>query len=673
MNRVRKSFAVFVILIMTLSSLTIIFEAVPLGRAQSGTNISGIIASDTTWIKANSPYNLTGNILVNNGITLTIEPGATVNLNKYEIWVNGTLNACGNSNNSITFNGGEIYFDKNCAGWNENTTSGCIITYSILSSFFQLYNSVKFDHDFFQSNIEAVATKNPVIISNCTFTGGNIETDNAACATIIDNVINGGGIYLSVFDPVSGGNTTVIRNTISGNRFVSDDILVGGQDAVFVRVGPSYPRVAIIENNLIVNNSIGIQLYQWALNPTFPEIFNNTITNNGIGINVNAGSNENVSNNNIFKNTNFNVKNNGRVNFNAPYNWWGTTDIQAINQTIYDYKNNFAMGIVGFVPLLTAPNPAAPVYNPSLTPTPTPTPTTSPTATPTHTPSPSPTSTPTATPTATPTPYPTSYPTPIPTQSPKPTSTPNPTPTPTPIPPATATLDVSCQSSASHSNFKVEIKGTLTANGVGISNVPVLLAYSVNEGNSWVDLTTAGTDKNGNFAAIWFPSASGTYLLNAQWTGNFIFSNAKTTINFAILPYQEQSVFSVSSNSTVSAFAFNSTSQELSFSVSGSSNTAGYVEIYIPKSLISDVSNLKIFLDKNPLPYSTESQGDSWLLSFTYHHSIHQVIINLGSASSPSFMQSLLGEVAIVGVVIIVILIMAVALLIRKHKKSKKV
>jgi hypothetical protein len=248
---------------------------------------------------------------------------------------------------------------------------------------------------------------------------------------------------------------------------------------------------------------------------------------------------------------------------------------------------------------------------------------------------------------------------------------PNPNPNPTSIPLATATLDVSCQSSASYSNFKVEIKGALTANGVGISNVPVLLAYSVNDGNSWVDLTTTGTDNSGNFAAVWFPTASGTYLLNAQWNGNSTFSDADTTINFAILPYQEQSVFSVSSNSTVSAFAFNSTIQELSFSVSGPSNTTGYVDIYVPKSLINDVSNLKIFLDENPLPYSTESQSDSWLLSFTYHHSIHQVTINLGSASSPSFMRSQLGELFVVGVVITAFAITSVVLLLRKHKKQK--
>ena len=123
----------------------------------------------------------------------------------------------------------------------------------------------------------------------------------------------------------------------------------------------------------------------------------------------------------------------------------------------------------------------------------------------------------------------------------------------------------------------------------------------------------------------------------------------------------------MASNSTVSAFAFNSTSEELSFRVSGESGTTGYVNVFIPKSLMSDVSNLKVYLDGNILTSSTESQGDSWLVSFTYHHSIHQVTINLASTSS-SFVQSQLGELAVAGVVIIATAIAVVIFAIRRHK-----
>ena len=47
----------------------------------ASTEIAGILGSHTIWTKPNSPYSLTGNTLISNGATLTIEAGVTVNLN----------------------------------------------------------------------------------------------------------------------------------------------------------------------------------------------------------------------------------------------------------------------------------------------------------------------------------------------------------------------------------------------------------------------------------------------------------------------------------------------------------------------------------------------------------------------------------------------------------------
>jgi hypothetical protein len=61
------------------------------GAVHASTEVTGIISSDTTWTKANSPYNLTGNVLIDAGVTVTVEADAVVNLNGYYIRVNGTL------------------------------------------------------------------------------------------------------------------------------------------------------------------------------------------------------------------------------------------------------------------------------------------------------------------------------------------------------------------------------------------------------------------------------------------------------------------------------------------------------------------------------------------------------------------------------------------------------
>jgi hypothetical protein len=97
------------------------------------------------------------------------------------------------------------------------------------------------------------------------------------------------------------------------------------------------------------------------------------------------------------------------------------------------------------------------------------------------------------------------------------------------------------------------------------------------------------------------------------------------------IPVPGQSFFFVKSNSTVSALFFNSTSAELSFTVSGESGTAGYVEITIAKSLVSSVQDIKVYLDGAELNVAITSDEDSWLLSFNYLHSTHNVKISLAA------------------------------------------
>jgi hypothetical protein len=114
--------------------------------------------------------------------------------------------------------------------------------------------------------------------------------------------------------------------------------------------------------------------------------------------------------------------------------------------------------------------------------------------------------------------------------------------------------------------------------------------------------------------------------------------NAATkVVNLALDKDASNIVFTVNSNSTITEFAFNSTSKQLSFLASGPSNTHGYVEVYMPKSLVSDMSQLTAYIDGRQIDFSSRSQGDSWIITFSYSHSQHLIIMAIsGNAVQPS-------------------------------------
>ena len=110
-------------------------------------------------------------------------------------------------------------------------------------------------------------------------------------------------------------------------------------------------------------------------------------------------------------------------------------------------------------------------------------------------PSPTPTPSPTAQPTIQPTAKPTAQPTAKPTARPK----------------TESSLDISCKSSTTSSNFKVDIIGHLSAGDLDLADKPVLLSYSVDGGQSWGPLTLLTTDDPGEFSAVWTPPVTGKY------------------------------------------------------------------------------------------------------------------------------------------------------------------
>jgi len=128
---------IFVVLFATLAFVSV-------GCASAATYVSGPITSDTTWALANSPYIVVGSVLVNNGVTLTVEPGVTVKFDSdLALRIDGLLIAQGTGDNMITFTSnqttpaaedwGYILFSDSSADatydGDGNYISGCILEY----------------------------------------------------------------------------------------------------------------------------------------------------------------------------------------------------------------------------------------------------------------------------------------------------------------------------------------------------------------------------------------------------------------------------------------------------------------------------------------------------------------------------------------------------------------
>jgi hypothetical protein len=181
--------------------------------------------------------------------------------------------------------------------------------------------------------------------------------------------------------------------------------------------------------------------------------------------------------------------------------------------------------------------------------------------------------------------------------------------------------------STSYVGFKVNINGNLKKDVIGLSEKEIFFYYSINNGETWNEITKAITDSEGKYSVLWMPSATGNYLVKSVWEGNNTFPKSEVISSLSVIPHKDKYVFSVISNSTVSSLSFNSTNNILSFDVEGQNDTNGFVKITISKELINNVGNIKVLLDDTETSYDIISMENSWILNINYIHSIHRIHI----------------------------------------------
>lgn len=367
---------IFIILIALLFSQT--------GKSQ--TQVSGGIYSNTTWTLANSPYLMSGNIVVFPGATLTIQPGVEVRVKEnglsgtpYYMEARGTINMVGQQGARIKFRADTALTTVGTwAGFKIKNSQGGVINYDYVS----ISNAVKcFDYDAsipglidlhgsdFGYNYYAITVGNQLIAQNCNFT----KNDNAVYGwsnfTFKNCVFDGNSSALSLYASSlnvnnctfinnnlgillnsTSVNGTLVKNTLFENNIVAFDNAVNG----------------IIDSCAFINNIEAVK------NTIYLEVKNSTFNTNGTALQVGFGTSVRdcqiesnttgialgpigfgqpapiIENNQICYNQAYNIDNRTDLNLSIPTNCFCSSNSTEIENKIFDGYDDIAKGLISY-------------------------------------------------------------------------------------------------------------------------------------------------------------------------------------------------------------------------------------------------------------------------------------------------------------------------------------
>ena len=283
---------------------SILFSLTVLSHAQ--TTVSDTLTTDQTWTVANSPYQVTDTLVVAQGVTLTINPGVTVQFNeKQTLIVEGAIIADGDVGSEITFTSSANTPAKGDWGtirFSNTSGVGSVFDYVILEYGGASRSSggtgamISYRTGAYAFNLTNLTVRN---------SGGHGIDLRASSPLIEDSEFsnnNGYGVFSDLGLSYEIENSVFTGNTIGGIR-------------VPINSTPS------IQNSTISTNGVGIYIDNGAI----PTIKNNTLDGNTVGIVVieAAGQSPVITDNTIQNSTNFGLENRGNGQVTAEYNFWG--------------------------------------------------------------------------------------------------------------------------------------------------------------------------------------------------------------------------------------------------------------------------------------------------------------------------------------------------------------
>jgi hypothetical protein len=345
------------------------------------TNFQGGIYNNTTWTEANSPYHITGNVVIFPGKTLTIEPGVqvivdadlTFNMGNYiSLEVRGNLIAQGTINAPIIFTSTDIFSGSNWLGINVKKTQGATISmnsFQLTNSYYGIYADdadglqYNFENCIFKDNQYTFQMNSFLNFNNCIFQRNGVGVAmqlvsggvTASNSTFSDNFC----AFTTLASPLQVSNCTFSNNvntiiqcsgTIDSCNFLNNEnglMDVGGFTITNSQFYSNMTGISNISGSSIANcdfafNGVALRLGDACA------VTNSTFTENTVGIAVTGNNINQVVNNQICNNTQYNIQNLTDKNFSINANCFCETDSTTIENLLFDGYDDITRGLMNY-------------------------------------------------------------------------------------------------------------------------------------------------------------------------------------------------------------------------------------------------------------------------------------------------------------------------------------
>ena len=309
------------------------------------TDVSGGVFSNTSWIASASPYIVTDDIVVFDGVTLTVESGVEIRVNQgKKIEVRGRLEALGTQTDSVIFTS-----NASSPAMNDWLGIVCIGTVAPFGVGHQLdLNYVRGEYATYFVDLD-IAYHGPYTFSNCLFRF-NFSAHRDLGMSV--NLFTSCEFYGNVKGMASGQWPANIDNCYFHHNNIGID---GGGHIITNSIFHNHSQLGVrfgrdIRYCEIYNNPVGIE--SWHTADT--KVIGNYVHDNDVGVDMMSFWNEpgrEFLYNSICNNATWNLRYSHTNNANLSQNCWCSVDSTFIRSKIRDAYVDVSYGIVTYMPI----------------------------------------------------------------------------------------------------------------------------------------------------------------------------------------------------------------------------------------------------------------------------------------------------------------------------------